>query len=283
MPTSGKTGNLDQRMAELADEVYADFTSKLIPGLPRESVMGVRAPQLKQLAKEIRADDPFLDALPHRWHDQNMLHAYVLCNIKDFDTALAATERFLPYVTNWAVCDSLSPMAFAKNADRLTREVKKVQWTFDNVKKVQWTFDSVAKRNGEQERNGEQKKSKSKIEQWLSDGHEYTVRFGISMLLKHFLGSRFDKAYLQRVARIDRSEYYIRMMQAWYIATALAKQWDATLDLLRHSPPDEWVYRKSIQKALESYRITPEQKKLLRSLRLDTEKKGRTSERCDLA
>lgn len=230
MRTSGKAKKLDEQLKGLCDEQYAEFGAKLIPNIERESILGVRAPDLKRLAKELSGDaDWFLHTLPHRWHEENMLHAYLLCGMKDFGQALEETERFLPYITNWAVCDSLSPKAFGKQAERLSPQ----------------------------------------IERWTSAEHEYTVRFGISMLMRHFLDERFEASQLTQVAAIQREEYYIKMMQAWYYATALAKQWDAAIECLRNNVTDDWVKRKSIQKALESYRVTPEHKELLRELRKD--------------
>lgn len=227
MPTSGKTSNLERELFAYRDEQYANFSAKLIPNIDANSIIGVRAPILKSIAKTIGTNDKFLQMLPHRWHEENMLHAYILCGIHGFNTALVQTERFLPHVTNWAVCDSLAPKSFNCNTEKLL----------------------------------------DKIPLWLSSTHEYTVRFGISMLMRHFLDARFRPECLQWVADIKRDEYYIQMMQAWYFATALAKQWDATIAYIHPGALDKWVLRKSIQKAIESYRITPEQKTLLRSLR----------------
>lgn len=228
MPTSGKAKKLEEQLKGLCDEQYAEFGAKLIPNIQRESILGVRAPELKRIAKDISDDAGwFLHQLPHRWHEENMLHAYLLCGIKDFGQALEETERFLPYVTNWAVCDSLSPKAFGKQAEKLV----------------------------------------GKIERWMADDHEYKVRFGISMLMRHFLDERFEQSQLRQVAAVQREEYYIKMMQAWYFATALAKQWDATIKCLQNDVTDDWVKRKSIQKALESYRVSAEHKELLRKLR----------------
>ena len=228
MRTSGKAKKLDEQLKGLCDEQYAEFGAKLIPNIERESILGVRAPDLKRLAKELSGDaDWFLHTLPHRWHEENMLHAYLLCGMKDFGQALEETERFLPHVTNWAVCDSLSPKAFARQAERLLPN----------------------------------------IGQWTSAEHEYTVRFGISMLMRHFLDKRFEASQLKQVATIRREEYYIKMMQAWYFATALAKQWDTAINCLQNDITDDWVLRKSIQKAIESYRVTDDHKKILRDLR----------------
>lgn len=216
-----------ERLRELGDERYAEFASALIPDAPEGYVLGVRSPELKNIAKEIAPDDPFLSHLPHRFHEENMLHAYALNRMKDYSQALRLTQKFLPYVNNWAVCDSLSPKAFAKNTDLLLPEIR----------------------------------------QWLAADHPYTVRFAIGCLMRYFLGENFKKEYLKLVASVSREEYYIKMMQAWYFATALAKQWDSTLPYISERRLGDWVHRKSIQKAIESYRITPDQKTLLRSLK----------------
>lgn len=215
------------RLRELGDERYAEFASALIPDAPAGYVLGVRSPKLKNLAKEIAPDDPFLCHLPHRFHEENMLHAYALNRMKDYFHVLNLTQKFLPYVDNWAVCDSLSPKAFAKNTDLLLPEIRR----------------------------------------WLAADHPYTVRFAIGCLMRYFLGENFKKEYLKLVASVSREEYYIKMMQAWYFATALAKQWESTLPYISEHRLSDWVHRKSIQKAIESYRITPEQKTLLRSLK----------------
>ncbi|MBQ6046641.1 MAG: DNA alkylation repair protein [Bacteroidales bacterium] len=218
---------LVERLRELGDERYAEFASALIPDAPKGYVLGVRSPELKNLAKEIAADDPFLSNLPHRFHEENLLHAYVLNRVKDYSHVLSLTQKFLPYVDNWAVCDSLSPKAFAKNADLLLPEIRR----------------------------------------WLAANHPCTVRFAIGCLMRYFLGENFKKEYLKLVASVSREEYYIKMMQAWYFATALAKQWNSTLPYISERRLGDWVHRKSIQKAIESYRITPYQKTLLRSLK----------------
>lgn len=216
-----------ERLRELSDERYAEFASALIPDSPEGYVLGVRSPELKNIAKEISADNPFLCHLPHHFHEENMLHAYALNRVKDYSQALSLTQKFLPYVDNWAVCDSLSPKAFAKNADLLLPEIRR----------------------------------------WIAADHPYTVRFAIGCLMRYFLDENFKKEYLGMVASVSREEYYIKMMRAWFFATALAKQWDSTLPYISEHRLSDWTHRKSIQKAIESYRITPEQKTLLRSLK----------------
>lgn len=217
---------IQERLFSLRDEKYAAFSAKLIPTVAPDRFIGVRSPQLRALAKELKNNaSELLCNLPHRYHEENMLHAYLLCEEKKYATLVEETERFLPYIDNWAVCDSLTPRVFMRHKAELL----------------------------------------PLIEKWMSAEHEYTVRFGIGMLMRHFLDADFRPEHLQRVASIHRDEYYIRMMQAWYFATALAKQWDATLPIL--DALEGWVRSRSIQKALESYRVSDEHKTILKGLR----------------
>ena len=218
----------------MRDEKYADFSAKLIPTMEADRFIGVRSPQLRALAKELAKDYSsinelthlhILSELPHRYHEENMLHAYLLCEGRKYEIVVEETEKFLPYIDNWAVCDSLAPRVFARHKAELL----------------------------------------SHIERWMASEHEYTVRFGIGMLMRHFLDADFRPEYLAKVAAVSRGEYYIQMMQAWYFATALAKQWDATLPKL--DSLEGWVRGKSIQKALESYRVSDDHKRLLREMR----------------
>ena len=179
-------------------------------------------PQLRLLAKEIEPK-PFLDVLPHRYYEENQLHAIILSGIKDYEECLRQVERFLPYVDNWATCDGLRPRCFAKHTDDVLLHVKR----------------------------------------WLSSEHEYTVRFGIGILEAFFLDKAFSPEHLRWVSEVNREEYYIKMMQAWYYATALAKQWEATLPIISTLPV--WVRRKAIQKACESFRVPQVHKDYLRS------------------
>ena len=228
MQNSGKNKEIEELLIGQGDSQYADFTAKLLPNVPRERLPGVRAPQLKDLAKSmLDTADVYIDDLPHHWLDENLLHAYLINGLKSYDKAILATQQFLPYVSNWSVCDALSPKAFATNKAKLLPHIKR----------------------------------------WIASKHEYTVRFGISMLMRHFLDADFRPEYLKWVADIDRDEYYIKMMQAWYFATALAKQWKPALECLKHDIANDWVRRKAIQKALESRRLTDKQKETLRKLR----------------
>ncbi len=222
----------EQILAELyrlQDTAYADFQAKLIPNLPREAFIGVRTPDLRKLAKRLAKEDcgVFLADLPHPTFDENQLHAFLLAEEKDFDACLRQVEAFLLFVDNWATCDQLSPKVFRKEPERLLPA----------------------------------------IEGWLASGRTYTVRFGMGMLMQHFLDERFEARFPAMVAAVQSEEYYINMMIAWYFATALAKQWDAVLPYLTERRLPEWVHRKTIQKAVESYRIPEERKAFLKGLR----------------
>ena len=214
--------NIGERLLALQDVEYRDFNRALLPGMPDGCVIGVRMPLLRRLAKQVDAE-PFLEALPHRYYEENQLHAIIVSGIKDFDRCLHQVDRFLPYVDNWATCDALRPRCFAEHTDALLPSVRR----------------------------------------WLAAGHEYTVRFGIGMLEAFYLDHAFDPEQLRWVAAVGREEYYVKMMQAWYFATALAKQWDAAMPVVAALP--DWVRRKTIQKACESYRVTQEHKDCLRS------------------
>ena len=214
----------------LQDKAYAEFQSKLLPAVPRETIIGVRTPELRRIAKQVSkttASQELLQSLPHRYFDENQLHAFVLSEEKEFDRCIALLEQFLPYVDNWATCDQLSPKCFKKHTTELLPHIR----------------------------------------QWMASGHSYTIRFGMGMLMRYYLDEAFKPEYLKWVAAIHSEEYYIRMMQAWFFATALAKQWDATLPYIAQRRLLPWTHNKAIQKAIESYRITPEQKALLKTLR----------------
>lgn len=219
------------------DEEYADFTAKLIPNVPRESIIGVRTPQLRSIAKRFGKNagiDEFLSALPHEYHEQNLVHAYIAESIGDFDSAAKKIEAFLPYVTNWAVCDSMTPRIFAKHTGELLPIIKK----------------------------------------WLQSAHPYTVRFGLRMLMCFYLEKEFASEINALAASVCSEEYYVNMMQAWYFATALAKQYDSTVPFVEEHRLSPWVHNKTIQKAVESFRITAEQKAHLKTLRLNLRRKG---------
>ena len=223
------------------DEEYADFTAKLIPNVPRESIIGVRTPQLRSIAKRFGKNagiDEFLSALPHEYHEQNLVHAYIAESIGDFDSAVKTIEACLPYVTNWAVCDSMTPRIFAKHTGELLPIIKK----------------------------------------WLQSAHPYTVRFGLRMLMCFYLEKEFASEINALAASVCSEEYYVNMMQAWYFATALAKQYDSTVPFVEERRLSPWVHNKTIQKAVESFRITAEQKAHLKTLRLNLRRRGAKNE-----
>jgi len=216
---------------QLQDIKYRDFQSKLMPTVASDRFIGVRTPELRKMAKEMekRIDiDSFLNNLPHMYFDENQLHAFIISDMKDYSACLERVDTFLPYVDNWATCDQMTPKIFRKNKEDLSGIINK----------------------------------------WLSSGRTYTIRFGIKMLMDHFLDESFDPEYPRKVAAIRSEEYYVNMMIAWYFATALAKQYDAVLPYPEERKLTVWTQNKTIQKAVESYRISPEQKEYLRSLKL---------------
>lgn len=221
---------IQERLFALQDEKYGDFQSKLIPGLPREQVIGLRMPAMRKLAKEFAKEEEaaaFLKQLPHTYYDENVLHALLIASMKDYDACMEAVEAFLPYIDNWAVCDGLSPKVFRKHKKELLEKIK---------------F-------------------------WIPSEHTYTCRFGMGMLMRWFLDEDFQPEYLEMPAAVRSEEYYVNMMTAWFFATALAKQWDAAIPYLEQSRLDSWTHNKAIQKARESYRITPVQKEYLKTLK----------------
>ena len=219
-----------KQLFEFQDVKYKDFQKNLIPTVDPESIIGVRTPELrkyaKQLVKENKTDD-FLSDLPHKYFDENQLHAFILSELKDYEKCVEEVCRFLPYVDNWATCDQMSPNVFKKHRTELMEYIK----------------------------------------QWLESDKTYTVRFAIGMLMQHYLDDEFDIGYAEMVQEVKSEEYYINMMIAWYFATALAKQYDNILPILEQNRLDVWTHNKVIQKAVESYRIMPEQKAYLKSLK----------------
>ena len=224
--------SLQEKLWALRDEKYADFSAKLIPEADRAHFIGVRTPDIRKLAKEnygTKEAESFLGVLPHAYFDEDQLHAFLISNDKDFDSCLRRVCDFLPYVDNWATCDQMNPKVFGKPKYR----------------------DAML----------------AQIKKWLRSKKKYEVRFGIRMLMCYFLDDAFDPKYLDLVAKIRSEEYYINMMIAWYFATALAKQYDAVIPYIEQRRLPEWTHNKTIQKAIESRRITAEQKEYLRSLR----------------
>ena len=220
-----------EKLFALQDEKYRDFQQGLIPTVEQKEFIGIRTPALRKLAKELYKAgdlDEFFNDLPHKYFDENQLHAFAISEIKDFDECMKALETFLPYVDNWATSDQMSPKVFRKNKEELFFHIKK----------------------------------------WLQSDHTYTVRFGIGMLMQHFLDEDFDLSYPEMVAEIRSDEYYINMMIAWYFATALAKQYESILPFIEEKRLSPWTHNKAIQKSVESYRITDEQKTYLRRLKV---------------
>ncbi len=218
------------KLFELKDEIYADFHSKLMPNIPREKIIGVKVPKMRKLAKEYSKSEEskvFLNDLPHKYYDENLLHGMLISEIKDYGKCINKLDKFLPYVDNWAVCDTISPKVFKRSREKLL----------------------------------------GKIKIWISSKETYVCRFGILMLMKHFLDDYFKSEYLETVANIKADEYYLKMMIAWFFATALSKHWNETIVYLERKKLDVWVHNKTIQKAGESYRITTQQKEYLKSLK----------------
>lgn len=217
-------------LMEHQDMKYREFQSKLIPGIDPRTVIGVRTPLLRKMAKELEKSDreQFLSELPHTYFEENQLHGFILSELKSFEECVEKLEKFLPYVDNWATCDQTSPKVFKKHKAELLPY----------------------------------------IQRWLESKYTYTVRFGIGMLMRHFLDEDFKQEYVQMVTAVHSEEYYINMEIAWYMATALAKQWESVIPYVEKRMLDPWTQNKTISKAVDSYRITKEQKEYLRTLRI---------------
>lgn len=225
------TDEIRAELFRLQDVKYRDFQSRLIPSYDSDTMIGVRTPELRKLAKQAgrRTDvSVFLDDLPHTYFDENQLHAFILSEMKDYAACLKRVDSFLPYVDNWATCDQMSPKIFKKYRTELLGSIRN----------------------------------------WIKSHQTYTIRFGIKMLMEHFLDEDFSPAYPELVAEVKSDEYYVKMMIAWYFATALAKQYEAVLPFIEEQRLEVWTHHKTIQKAVESYRITPAQKEYLKSLRV---------------
>lgn len=220
---------IEGRLFELQDPAYRDFHSRLMPTIDKETIIGVRTPQLRKLAKELSRmpeSAEFLRRLPHRYYEENNLHGFLIEMIRDYDACIEAINTFLPYVDNWATCDLMMPKVFAKHLPELLVQAK----------------------------------------EWIASDATYTVRFGIGVLMRFYLDEEFSLDYAELVAGVRSEEYYVNMMVAWYFATALAKQYEAVLPFLEQRRLDRWTHNKAIQKAVESYRITDEQKAYLKTL-----------------
>jgi 3-methyladenine DNA glycosylase AlkD len=219
-----------QSLFEMQDLKYREFHAKLMPTVEKDTIIGVRVPELRKFAKKMAKEneiDLFLKDLPHQYYEENNVHAFVIEQMKEYDECLTAVKKFLPYINNWATCDMLSPKVFGKHTKELLTNIQK----------------------------------------WIASDEIYTIRFGIGMLMRYFLEKEFDIQYVEMVAAVKSEEYYVNMMIAWYFATALAKQYKAVLPLFKSERLDVWTHNKAIQKACESYRITEEQKVYLRTLK----------------
>ena len=213
----------------LSDEKYREFKKKLLPSVEEERIIGVRTPALRQYAKRLAKESgtAYLDLLPHHYIEENNLHAFIICGIKDLDEATSRTEEFLPHIDNWATCDSFMPGIFKKHP----------RTVYDRVR------------------------------EWLKSEHSYTVRYGVVTLLNNFLDGEFRPEMLELATGVKSGEYYIDMAVAWYFSIALVKQYDAALPYITECRLSQWTHNKAIQKAIESYRISPERKEYLRTLK----------------
>ena len=221
---------LQKELFALQDLKYRDFHSKLLPGVDKKTIIGIRTPVLRKFAKEFskrKEAEEFLQDLPHQYYEENNLHMMILTGIKDYDKCLEEIKKFVPYINNWATCDLPFPKCFSKHKEELLPQIR----------------------------------------EWIASDHTYTIRYGLGTLMCLYLDEDFKPEYLELAASVRSEEYYVNMMMAWYFATALAKQWKATVPYIEQRKLPQWVHRKTIQKAVESYRITPEQKTYLKSFR----------------
>lgn len=223
MPTK-----IQNDLFNMRDEKFAQFNASLIPTTESKKVIGVRTPDLRKYAKTISDSDKFLSELPHKYFEENQIHAFILSDIHDIKKCINLVDAFLPYVDNWATCDQLIPKIFTKNLDILLPYIRK----------------------------------------WIKSNHTYTVRFAIGLLMRFYLGEKFNSSYADMVIKVKSNEYYINMMRAWYFATALAKNWNDVVGIIENKKLDTWTHNKTIQKAIESYRITDKQKEYLRELKI---------------
>ena len=222
---------IEHILFEKQDLKYRDFQAKLMPTIDKETIIGVRTPELRKLAKDFLKNElceEFVQNLPHKYYDENNLHGFIIEKTKDYDKLIKQLDSFLPYVDNWATCDLISPKIFKRHTEELY----------------------------------------VKIKEWLASDRTYTIRFAIEMLMSFYLDEKFKVEYAELVSSVKSEEYYVNMMIAWFFATALAKQYDAVIPFIENKVLYKWVHNKTIQKAIESYRITEEQKNYLRSLKI---------------
>ena len=223
---------IQSELFSMQDTDYRDFHSKLMPNIAKERVIGVRTPQLRKYSRDLYKErresaDSFMNVLPHTYYEENNVHAFLIEQIKDYEECISELDRFLPYVDNWATCDMMAPKVFKKHLPQLLTDIKR----------------------------------------WIASEHTYMTRFAIDMLMKFYLEEAFDIEYAEMVAAVQSEEYYIKMVVAWYFATALAKQYDVILPYIEENRLDVWTHNKTSQKAVESYRITSEQKEYLKTLK----------------
>ncbi len=223
--------DIQKELYSFQDLKYRDMQIKIIPSIDPESVIGVRTPELRKMAKKLsKLPDirEFLNDLPHKYFEENQLHSFIISGMKDYDRCIEELERFLPYVDNWATCDQMSPKVFKEHHGELLEKIK----------------------------------------EWIVSDKTYTIRFGVGMLLEHYLDEDFEPIYPEMVAAVRSEEYYVKMMVAWYFATALAKQYEAVLPFIEGQKLEKWTHNKAIQKSVESYRISDEQKEYLKTLKI---------------
>lgn len=219
-----------EKLLSYQDEKYREFQSKLVPNIDKKTIIGVRTPQIRSIVKEIfgtKEATIFLQTLPHQYYEENLIHFFLISKIKDFNECIKEVEKFLPYINCWPVCDQATPLVFKKNHDKLLPFIKK----------------------------------------WINSNHVYTARFGIRALMNEFLNDDFKEEYLSWVSSKSGDDYYLKMMVAWFFATALAKQYDSTIKYIENRYLDPWIHKKAIQKAIESYRVSDEHKEYLKKFR----------------
>ncbi len=223
--------HIQKILFDLRDEKYRDFQSKLMPTVDKETIIGVRTPELRKLAKKLfeeKTYEKFISTLPHTYYEEYNLHGFIVSLIKDYDECVKRIDELLPYVNNWATCDQIKPKCFSKNKEKVLEKSK----------------------------------------EWINSDKTYSIRFAIEMLMNFFLDEDFDKAYPKMISEIRSEEYYVKMMVAWYFATALSKHYDEIIPFIENKELDTWTHNKSIQKAIESYRISDYQKEYLKSLKI---------------
>lgn len=223
--------NIQKELLSMTDGEYKEFSAKLMPTVCKDKVIGIRIPALRKFAKTLTDYDEFLQNLPHKYFEEDNLHAFLIEREKDFDRCIEKLDAFLPFVDNWATCDSMKPKVLKKEPEKLLKHIKK----------------------------------------WIESKDVYAVRYAINLLMSFYLDDDFDEDYLKVVANVKSDEYYINMMRAWYFATALAKQYKKTLPYIENNALDTWTHNKTIQKAIESLRISKEQKEYLRTLKKQRE------------